>query len=41
MERQGSITSWDEIDAQSAAKWLVKNGHECDMIKDDIEKLEI
>jgi len=39
--RQGSITSWDEIDAQSAAKWLVKNGHECDMIKDDIEKLEI
>jgi len=38
---QGSMETWSEIDDDEAAKWLIKNDHESDIVKEQIEALEI
>jgi hypothetical protein len=38
---QGSRETWEEINKEEAAAWLVKNGHESDSLEDEIATLEI
>ena len=40
-QRQGTRETWEEIDDEAAAKWLVTNGHEHDAVADEIADLEI
>lgn len=38
---QGSIETWEEIDDIEAAKWLVRNEHDSNIVRKEIDELEI
>ena len=40
-QMQGSLESWTEVSDEEAARWLVRNGEESDIVSDEIADLEL